>query len=151
MQQLRFPTYDFRLKSSENKVRIFDVVRKKFVLLQPEEWVRQHVLHQLIFDKGYPESYIKVEKQLMVNKLQKRYDIVLYNREGQIHLLVECKAPNIKITQRSFDQIARYNMQLKATYLMVTNGLEHFYCQMDYKAEKYIFLNDIPDFQPDLF
>lgn len=146
MLELNFPPYDFRLKSSENKVRIFDVVRKKFVALQPEEWVRQHVLHELIFDKGYPKNHINVEKQLKVNELQKRYDIVVYNTDGSIHLLVECKAPKIKVTQQTFDQIAQYNMQLKATYLMVTNGLEHFYCQMDYEEEKYIFLRHIPDF-----
>jgi len=145
--RLNFPSYDFRLKSSENKVHIFDVVRKKFVVLQPEEWVRQHVLQQLIFDKGYPKNHINVEKQLKVNELQKRYDIVVYNSDGSIHLLVECKAPKIEVTQQTFDQIARYNMQLKATYLMVTNGLEHFYCQMDYEEEKYIFLKHIPDFQ----
>lgn len=146
MLQLNFPSYDFRLKSSENKVQIFDLIRKKFVVLQPEEWVRQHVLHQLIFDKGYPKTHINVEKQLTVNKLQKRYDIVVYNTDGSIHLLVECKAPKISVTQQTFDQIAQYNMQLKATYLMVTNGLEHFYCQMDYEEEKYVFLRHIPDF-----
>lgn len=146
MQQLSFPSYDFRFKSSENKIHIFDVVRKKFVVLQPEEWVRQHVLHQLIFDRGYPKNHINVEKQLTVNGLQKRYDLVVYNLDGSIHLLVECKAPKIKITQQSFDQIARYNMKLRATYLMVTNGIEHFYCQMDYEKEKYIFLRQIPGY-----
>jgi len=146
MLKLNFPSYNFRFKSSENKVQIFDVVRKKFVVLQPEEWVRQHALHQLIFDKDYPKTHINVEKQLTVNELQKRYDIVVYNTDGSIHLLVECKAPKINVTQQTFDQIAQYNMQLKATYLMVTNGLEHFYCQMDYIEEKYVFLRHIPDF-----
>jgi len=146
MQQLSFPSYDFRFKNSENKVHIFDVVRKKFVLLQPEEWVRQHVLHQLIFDQGYPKNHINVEKQLMVNSLQRRYDVVVYNPDGSIHLLVECKAPKVRVTQQTFDQIARYNMQLRATYLMVTNGIEHFYCQMDYKEEKYVFIHHIPDY-----
>ena len=146
MEQLNFPYYDFRFKSSENKVQIFDVIRKKFVRLQPEEWVRQHVLHQLIFDKSYPKNHINVEKQLTVNELQKRYDIVIYKNDGSIHLLVECKAPKIKVTQHTFDQIARYNMQLRAAYLMVTNGHEHYFCQMDYEEEKYIFLKHIPDF-----
>ena len=123
------------------------MIRKKFVLLQPEEWVRQHVLHHLIFEKGYPKNHINVEKQLMVNKLKKRYDIVIYNKEGAIFLLVECKAPQVKVTQQTFDQIARYNMRLKSSYLMVTNGLEHFYCRMDYRQEKYVFLKDIPDFK----
>ncbi|MRH99589.1 restriction endonuclease subunit R [Kriegella sp. EG-1] len=146
MVQLNFPSYDFRFKSSENKVQIFDVIRKKFIVLQPEEWVRQHVIHQLIYDKGYSKNLINVEKQLNVNNLKKRYDIVVYNKDATIHLLVECKAPNIKIDQQTFDQIARYNMQLNAKYLMVTNGHDHFFCQMNYDEEKYDFLRQIPDF-----
>ncbi|MBM1107251.1 type I restriction enzyme HsdR N-terminal domain-containing protein [Aurantibacter crassamenti] len=146
MEQLNFPSYDFRFKSSENKVQIFDVIRKKFVVLQPEEWVRQHVVHKLITEKGYSKNHINVEKQLTVNNLKKRYDIVVYNNDATIHLLVECKAPNIKIDQNTFDQIARYNMQLRSTYLMVTNGHDHFYCQMNYDEEKYEFLRQIPDF-----
>ncbi len=146
MQSLNFPAYEFRFKSSENKVFIFDVVRKKFVVLQPEEWVRQHVLHYLLFDKKYPLSLIAVEKQLSLNKLKKRYDIVVYNSDGSIAILVECKSPKIKISQTTFDQVARYNIQLRANYLMVTNGLEHFYCQMNFEKEKYSFLEQIPDF-----
>ena len=146
MRKLNFETYQFRLKNSENKVRIFDLIRKKFVDLQPEEWVRQHVLHFLIETKKYPKSLINVEKQLTINALKKRYDIVIYNSNGSIHLLVECKAPEIKINQKTFDQIARYNLQLEASYLMVTNGLEHFFCKMNMNEEKYTFLKDIPDF-----
>jgi len=146
VRKLNFPAYQFRLKNSENKVRIFDLIRKKFVDLQPEEWVRQHVLHFLIETKNYPKSLINVEKQLTINALKKRYDIVIYNSKGAIHLLVECKAPEIKIDQKTFDQIARYNLQLEASYLMVTNGLEHFFCKMNLDEEKYTFLKDIPDF-----
>lgn len=126
---------------------IFDVIRKKYVLLQPEEWVRQHVLHYLIQIKKYPRSLINVEKQLTVNNLKKRYDVVVYNSDGSINILVECKAPNINLTQASFDQIARYNMQLKANHLMLSNGIEHYYCKMDYDKEKYVFLKEIPDFR----
>ena len=146
MHSLNFPTYKFRFKSSENTVRIFDVVRKKFVVLQPEEWVRQHAVHQLVEDKNYPISLVNVEKLLNVHGIRKRYDIVIYNPDGSIHLLVECKSPKIPVTQEVFNQIARYNMALKATYLMVTNGLSHYYCQMDYEKEKYTFLSRIPDF-----
>ena len=146
MRLLNFPTYGFRFKNSENKPRIFDVIRKKFVVLQPEEWVRQHTVHYLIFDKKYPKSLVNVEKQLIVNQLKKRYDVVVFNTDGSIHILVECKAPEIKITQNTFDQIARYNLHLKADYLMVTNGLEHFYCKMDFALEKYNFLTHIPNF-----
>jgi len=127
-------------------VRIFDVIRKKFVQLQPEEWVRQHVLHFLIIDKNYPKSLINVEKQLTINTLKKRYDIVVYNSDGTIAILVECKAPEIKIDQETFNQIAKYNSSLDAQYLMVTNGLDHYYCKMDLNEEKYTFLKDIPDF-----
>ncbi|HMB62869.1 MAG TPA: type I restriction enzyme HsdR N-terminal domain-containing protein [Eudoraea sp.] len=146
MQSLNFPAYTFRFKNSENKVRIFDVIRKKFVVLQPEEWVRQHVVHQLIRDKNYPHGLINVEKILTINGIKKRYDVVVYNRDGSIHILIECKSPKIKVTQEVFNQIARYNMALRSSYLMVTNGLHHYYCQMDYEKEKYIFLQGIPDF-----
>ena len=146
MQALNFPKYSFRLKNSENSIYIFDGIRKKFVLLQPEEWVRQHVVHFLVFTKQYPKSLINVEKQLMVNNLKKRYDIVVYNPDGSIQILVECKAPEVKIDQNTFDQIARYNLHLKAKHLMVTNGLEHYFCEMDLENEKYRFLKEIPDF-----
>ncbi|MBA4743978.1 type I restriction enzyme HsdR N-terminal domain-containing protein [Flagellimonas halotolerans] len=146
MQALNFPSYSFRIKNSQNRQYIFDDIRKKFVVLQPEEWVRQHVLHFLVYTKNYPKSLVNAEKQLTVNKLKKRYDVVVFNSDGSIFLLVECKAPEIKITQSTFDQIARYNYQLKADHLMVTNGLEHYYCEMDHGNEKYRFLEEIPDF-----
>lgn len=146
MQVLNFPAFNFRFKNSENKVYIFDVIRKKFVVLQPEEWVRQHVVHYLISIKKYPLSLINVEKQLKVNSLSRRYDIVVFKPNGEIALLVECKAPQIAITQDTFDQIAKYNLQLQSNYLMVTNGMHHFYCKMDFEEEKYSFLQNIPDF-----
>jgi hypothetical protein len=99
-----------------------------------------------VFTKNYPKSLINVEKQLKVNNLKKRYDVVVFNSDGSIFLLIECKAPEVKITQDTFDQIARYNYELKAEHLMVTNGLKHYYCEMDHKNEKYRFLEDIPDF-----
>lgn len=146
MQDLNFPPYSFRIKNSQNRQYIFDEIRKKFVVLQPEEWVRQHVLRYLVFTKNYPKSLINVEKQLTVNKLKKRYDVVVFNPDGTIFLLVECKAPEVGITQSTFDQIAQYNYKLKAENLMVTNGLEHYYCEIDFENEKYRFLEDIPDF-----
>ena len=144
MKPLQFPDFKFRLKNSENKTAIFDIIRKKFIILTPEEWVRQHVVHFLIVEKKYPKSHINVEKQLTVNNLTKRYDIVVFNTDGSLFLLVECKAPEIKITQATFDQIARYNMTLKANYLMVTNGLNHYYCKMDFEQETYHFLDQLP-------
>jgi len=146
LQPLNFPKFPFRFKNSENKISIFDVIRKRFVILQPEEWVRQHCVHYLMNEKKYPISHINVEKELLINGLKKRYDIVIFNNDGSILLIVECKAPSISISQNTFDQIARYNLSLNATYLMVTNGINHYYCQMDFKNERYLFLEDIPDY-----
>lgn len=146
MQKLNFPTYLFRLKNRENKRFIFDDIRKKFVVLQPEEWVRQHCINYLVVQKNYPKTLINVEKELKINGLSKRYDLVIYNSDGSIHLIVECKSPKININQETFDQIARYNLTLNATYLMVTNGINHYYCAMDYETERYNFLKDIPDY-----
>lgn len=147
MKQLQFPTYSFRFKNSENKVSIFDEIRKKFIIITPEEWVRQHVVQFLLQDKKYPKSHINVEKLLKINNLNKRYDVVVFKPDGNITILVECKAPEVKISQSTFDQIARYNMTLKADYLMVTNGLNHYFCKMDYENEKYDFLTELPEYQ----
>lgn len=146
MQKLNFPVYSFRFKNSENKVSIFDEIRKKFILLTPEEWVRQHVVQFLLQDKKYPKSYINVEKLIKINDLSKRYDGVVFEPNGEIFLLIECKAPEIPISQQTFDQIARYNLVLKAKYLMVTNGLNHYFCQMDFENEKYVFLKELPEY-----
>jgi len=147
MQKLNFPQYTFRFKNSENKIAAFDEIRKKFVILTPEEWVRMHVVQYLISEKKFPKSLINVEKQLKIGKRIKRYDVVVFNSEGKVNIIIECKAPSVKITQDTFDQIARYNMSLDATYLMVTNGLQHFYCQLDYELEKYHFLESLPEYQ----
>jgi len=146
VQQLNFPTYPFRIKNSENKLSIFDDIRKKFIVLTPEEWVRQHCVQFLMIEKKYPKSLINVEKELLINGRKKRYDIVVFNTDGSIHILIECKAPKINITQKTFDQIAQYNLKLNANLLMVTNGLSHYYCQMDYDNERYQFLRDIPEY-----
>lgn len=146
MQPLNFPSYTFRVKNSENRPLIFDEIRKKFIVLTPEEWVRQHVVKFLIQEKNYPISHINVEKQITLNGLKKRYDIVVFKPDGKLDILVECKAPEITISQNTFDQIAQYNFKLNANYLMVTNGLAHYYCQMDFVADKYQFMQEIPDF-----
>ena len=147
MQKLNFPTYSFRFKNSENKVAIFDEIRKKFIILTPEEWVRQHVVQYLLQDKNYPKSYINVEKLIKVNDLSKRYDVIVYQPNGEIYLLIECKAPEVTLTQHTFDQIARYNLVLNAKYLMVSNGLNHYFCQMDFEKEQYNFLRELPEFE----
>ena len=146
MQKLNFPSYSFRLKSSENKTLIFDIIRKKYVVLTPEEWVRQHVVLFLIEEKKYPISLIAVEKQLKINSLLKRTDVVVFNTKGTPEILIECKAPSVAISQATFDQIARYNLTAQSNYLMVTNGLNHYFCQIDIENETYVFLKDIPNY-----
>ena len=146
MLQLDFPTYSFRFKNSENKTYVFDVIRKKFVVLKAEEWVRQHVIHFLIKEKKYPVSLIQVEKQLIVNSLKKRYDVIVFSPNGAVVLAVECKAPSVAITQKTFDQVARYNLSLNAKYIMVTNGLKHFYCTLNPSQKGYLFLSELPDY-----
>lgn len=146
MQKLNLPTFTFKVKSNENHTLIFDNLRKKYFVLTPEEWVRQHYVQFLMQYKKYPASLIALEKQLLINNRKKRTDIVIYCKEGTPHIIVECKAPQIKISQDTFDQIARYNLKLKATYLVLTNGIQHYYCKMDFKNETYIFLKDIPDY-----
>ncbi|MCP4484964.1 MAG: type I restriction enzyme HsdR N-terminal domain-containing protein [Flavobacteriaceae bacterium] len=146
MQKLNFPKYNFRFKNNENKTLIFDIIRKKFVILTPEEWVRQHTLHFLITEKKYPVSYINVEKQLLINDSVKRYDIVTFKNDGDVEIIIECKAPSIPINQVTFDQIARYNLALNSNLLMVTNGLTHYFCKMDIKNKRYLFLRDLPKY-----
>lgn len=145
--KLNFPTFSFRFKNSENKMLIFDIVRKKFIQLTPEEWVRQHCVHFLMQYKNYPQSLINVEKQIKVGRTVKRYDIVGFEPDGKINLIVECKAPSVQITQETFDQIARYNLTLQADFLMVTNGMNHYFCKMDYQNRKYLFLKDLPPYK----
>jgi len=146
VKNLNLPAYNYKLKSSENKTYIFDVIRKKYVVLTPEEWVRQHIVHYLINEKGYPKSLINVEKQLIINNLKKRTDIVIFSNAGIPHIIVECKAPSVKITQKTFDQIARYNLKLKANYLMLSNGLQHYIAELDTQKECFAFLKEIPKY-----
>ena len=143
MQQLAFPRFKFTTKSNENKRTIFDPIRKKFVILTPEEWVRQHVVHDLL-DKGIGKTRISVEKQFDVMGQSKRFDVVVAGKNASIALLVECKAPEVNLTQETFDQIARYQLALHADVLMLTNGLQHIYCQIDDKSQSYQFLPEFP-------
>lgn len=147
MVALNLPQAKLKIKSKENKQYIFDIIRKKDVVLTPEEWVRQHILHFLITIKGYPKSIIAVEKQLTINTLKKRFDILVFNTNGLPKIIIECKAPKVKITQEAFDQIARYNLKLNANYLMVSNGLTHYFCKLDTANERYVFLEDLPEYK----
>ncbi|MDA9550747.1 type I restriction enzyme HsdR N-terminal domain-containing protein [Flavobacteriaceae bacterium] len=143
MLQLEFPNYTFKIKNNGNGDYIFDEIRKKYIKLTKEEWVRQNCVKFLINEKNFPSVLINIEKTIKINKLSKRYDIVVYKPDGRIKLLVECKSPEIKINQKTFDQIAVYNMNLKSEQLMVTNGLEHYYCEINYENKCYTFLKDI--------
>ncbi len=147
MKQLNLPQYFFKIKSKEQKKYIFDTIRKKFVLLTPEEWVRQNFVRYLVQAKHYSSQLIAIEMTLEYNRLSYRADVVVYNRTMQPALIVECKAPEVKLKQDHFDQIARYNMQLRVEYLVVTNGINHYCCRVDFEEGKYAFLKDIPDFR----
>jgi len=147
MESLNLPAFQFKLKQTGLRKQIFDTIRKKYVALTPEEWVRQNFIQFLIQNKKFPASLIAVEAGLKINQLQKRLDVLVYDKQGTPHLMVECKAPNVKISQDTFDQIARYNMLFKVKYLVVTNGLQHFCCKMDYLENSYSYLETVPDFE----
>ncbi|MCK5856548.1 MAG: type I restriction enzyme HsdR N-terminal domain-containing protein [Bacteroidales bacterium] len=147
MIKLNLPEYQFRLRKNDNaKTEIFDSIRKRHYVLTPEEWVRQNFMQYLIQEKNYPASLMAIEKGLKLNGMQKRTDIVQYNKLGNPVLIVECKAPEIKLKQDTFDQAARYNLTLHVDYLIITNGMEHFACKMDYKNNRIVFLKEIPTF-----
>lgn len=143
---LNLPEYPFRLKQENGSTFIFDEIRKKYLVLTPEEWVRQHLIQFLILHKKYPRSLIKLEGGLKLNSLQKRSDILLFNNAGEKIVLVECKAPLVKITQDVFDQIARYNFIHRVKWLIVSNGLNHFCCEIDFENESYRFAEEIPEY-----
>lgn len=145
MFQLNLPFYNLTLKEENGNHFIFDDIRKKYLRLTPEEWVRQNFVKYLIDQKKYPASLIVIEKGLKLNELTKRADVLIYKDSSPI-LLVECKAPTVKISQDTFDQISRYNLTFKVPYLMVTNGMSHYCCQIDFEKNSYHFLEDIPEF-----
>ena len=134
------------MKSDGEKTYIFDLVRKKYLLLTPEEWVRQNFIQYLNKEKKYPLGLMGVEQMVKYNSLKTRADIVMYNTEGKANIIVECKAPDVKITQDTFNQIAKYNSQLKVKYLLVTNGMNHYCCKMDYESNRITFLEEIPSY-----
>jgi hypothetical protein len=146
MQKLNLPEYSFRIKTIEGKVFLFDALRKKYVRLTPEEWVRQNFVQFLIVEKKYSVSLIAVEAGVKVNNNPQRADLVVFDRSGSPILVAEFKAPEIKISQQAFDQIVRYNMQLRVKYLIVSNGMDHFCCQINYADNSYVFLSEIPGF-----
>ena len=146
MPQLNLPKVALKTKSVEGTIQVFDVIRKKYFVLTPEEWVRQHFIHYLNNEKNYPMGLMGVEKMVKYNALKTRADIILYTTEGKAKMIVECKAANVKITQDTFNQIAKYNFKLKVPFLVVTNGMQHFCCRMDYENNSISFLEEVPTF-----
>lgn len=147
MQQLNLPEYAFRIKTEDGKTMIFDAIRRKFVALTPEEWVRQHFIEYLKTEKNYPASLMAVEKQITINQMQRRFDLLVYSRTHQPCLIAEFKAPDVKITQEVFDQVVRYNMVLKVAGIIVSNGLQHFACKIDYAGNRFSYLREIPGYE----
>jgi len=146
MDSLNLPTYSFKLKSEGGRNLIFDEIRHKYIVLTPEEWIRQNFIRYLINEKSYPVALIALEKQFKYNRMSKRSDILVYSRMGVPVLMVECKAPGIKLNQGVFDQIALYNLKFNVPYLIVTNGINHYCCRYLKGQGKYQFLEEIPDY-----
>lgn len=148
MDKLNLPAYNFRIKLNDNNKRVvFDPVRKKDVLLTPEEWVRQNIIRFLVEDRHFPPSLVSIESLVKINKLSRRFDALVYSRKGNTLLLIECKAPNVEIKQETFDQVLAYNYSLNAPYLLVTNGLKHYFCKIDLQKKQYVFIENIPNYE----
>ncbi|HSG67732.1 MAG TPA: type I restriction enzyme HsdR N-terminal domain-containing protein [Bacteroidales bacterium] len=146
MQQLNLPEYEFRLKKTGDQVSIFDEVRKKFVALTPEEWVRQNFVRFMIDHKNVPAGLVALEKSIVMNTMSRRPDVLIHDRAGKPVMVIECKSPDVKISQGAFDQVARYNAVLRVPYVVVTNGLDHYCCRMEFPDNTYTFLREIPDY-----
>lgn len=144
MIQLNLPSYSFKLRGKENPEFIFDSIRRKYVRLTPEEWVRQHFIQYLVREGKYPAGLIGIESMFRMNKLTRRVDVLIHNRSGEPVMIVECKAPTVDIDDVIFDQIVCYNMELKVPYIIVTNGMSHYACKIDHENQKYEFLLVIP-------
>jgi hypothetical protein len=144
---LNLPEYPFKITLKDKQYFIFDEIRRKHLVLTPEEWVRQHFIQHLILHRKFPKSLIQVEGGLSLNKLQKRTDIVIFNNQGERLMIIECKAPSVKISQATFDQAARYNSVHKAKWLVVTNGLRHCYAVINHQTEQFAFVEELPDYQ----
>src|ERR1700712_4255993 len=143
---LQLPPYPFKISDQNGQLSLFDEIRKKHIIITPEEWVRQHFVQYLINQKKYPKTLIKLEGGHKLHGMAKRTDIVVYNSSGEKILLVECKAPSVTIDQKTFDQVARYNIVHKVKLLAVSNGLQHYYCRIDFERNDYKFIEELPDY-----
>lgn len=147
MYRLNLPQYEIKIATRNSRSVIFDNLRRKFVSLTPEEWVRQHFIHFLTGHKGYPEALLANEIELTCGQKRLRCDSVLYDICARPRMIIEYKSPEIALTQKVFDQIYVYNMLLKVDYLIVSNGMQHYCCKMDYEKHSYAFLKDIPEYE----
>ncbi len=147
MIQLTLPPYQIRVKETHGRKQIFDILRRKYVALTPEEWVRQHFIHYLVEHKNYPSSLLANEVSLQIGEKRMRADSVLYDNQLHPRMIIEYKAPNITLTQKVFDQITVYNLLLHVDYLIVSNGMTTYICKMDYEKQTYKFLEAIPDYE----
>ncbi len=145
--RLNLPSYAFRTTRKEGKELIFDTFRHRWVRLNPEEWVRQHFVRYLVEEKHFPASLISIERSLRFNQQDFRADAVIFSTAGKPLLVVECKAPEVAISQKVFDQIVRYNFEFQVDYLIVTNGMSHYCCKIDRQNQTYDFLKEIPDYR----
>lgn len=144
MHHLNLPPFEVNIRGTREKPQVFDFLRNRFVALTPEEWVRQHFTHWLVEHKGYPKGLLGNEIELKVGDKRLRCDSILYDKSAQPQMILEYKAPTIQIQQKVFNQISAYNLLLHVDYLLVSNGLEHYCCRMDYKHHRYTFLQEIP-------
>jgi len=143
---LNFPHMDFQIRNDDGKLSVFDSLRKKFLILTPEEWVRQHMILFLINYRGYPKSLFAMEKGIHYNSLQKRFDILVRSRKGSPFLLIECKAPHVPISQKTLEQVCVYNKTIGAQFIGVSNGMNHLFFKFDQKSDEYKQLLDLPEF-----
>ena len=146
MQELNLPSFERKVMMKDDRPFILDIIRRQYVALTPEEWVRQHFVHFLIGHKGYPQSLMGNEVQLKLNGMSRRCDTVVYDRTLKPRVIVEYKAPTVNITQQVFEQICRYNMVLQVEYLIVSNGLNHYCCKVDHTTRTHTFLKEIPTY-----
>ena len=146
MNELNLPAFDVKLRGTHEKPEIFDFLRRRYVAMTPEEWVRQHFTHWLVEHKGYPKGLLGNEIELRCGDKRLRCDSILYNKETQPQMIIEYKAPTVSVTQRVFNQISVYNLLLRVDYLVVSNGVQHYCCRMDYARQTYEFLQEIPDY-----
>lgn len=145
---LNFPKFDFKIEDSEGKLSIFDSLRKKYLILTPEEWVRQHMISFLVQYRNYPKGLFSLEKEVIYNSLQKRFDILILDREGSPFLIIECKAPSITLSKKTIEQVAIYNKTIEAVFMGISNGRQHLFLKYNSETKNYDQISELPQFRP---